>query len=73
MLATLTANRLLTLSDEARQVDLSHEALIGGWPRLREWIDHRRVAELTRRRLEEKAGERQRLRQKTATVGCWMP
>ena len=63
VLATLTANRLLTLSDEARRVDLSHEALIGGWPRLREWIGQRRVAELTRRRLEEKAGERQRLRQ----------
>ena len=62
VLATLTANRLLTLSDEARRVDLSHEALIRGWPRLREWIDQRRVAELTRRRLEEKAGERRRLR-----------
>ena len=44
-------------------MDLSHEALISGWPRLREWIGQRRVAELTRRRLEEKAGERQRLRQ----------
>ncbi len=63
MLAALTANRLLTLSDEARRVDLSHEALIRGWPRLHEWIDQRRAAELTRRRLEEKAAERQRLRQ----------
>ena len=62
VLAALTANRLLTLSDEARRVDLSHEALISGWPRLREWINQRRVAELTRRRLEEKAGERRRLR-----------
>ena len=63
VLAALTANRLLTLSDEARQVDLSHEALIRGWPRLHTWIDERRAAELTRRRLEEKAAERQRLRQ----------
>ncbi len=63
VLAALTANRLLTLSDEARRVDLSHEALIRGWPRLHQWIDERRAAELTRRRLEEKAEERQRLRQ----------
>ena len=63
VLAALTANRLLTLSDEARRVDLSHEALIRGWPRLQQWIDERRAAELTRRRLEEKAQERRRLRQ----------
>ncbi len=62
VLGVLTANRLVTLSNEARQVDLSHEALIRGWPRLHAWIDGRRVAELTRRRLEDKARERQRLR-----------
>ena len=62
VLSALTANRLVTLSDEARRVDLSHESLIRGWPRLHTWIDGRRAAELTRRRLEEKAGERLRLR-----------
>ena len=62
VLSALTANRLVTLSDEARRVDLSHESLIRGWPRLHTWIDGRRAAELTRRRLEEKADERLRLR-----------
>ena len=41
LLALLTANRLLTLSDEARRVDLSHEALIRGWPRLLEALRQR--------------------------------
>ena len=69
VLAVLTDNRLLTLSDEARRVDLSHEALIDGWPRLHEWINERRAAELARRRLEDKAAERQRLRQSDAAGG----
>ena len=69
VLAVLTANRLLTLSDEERRVDLSHETLIRGWARLNEWIDQRRAAELTRRRLEEKAGERRRLRQQDEVGG----
>jgi WD40 repeat protein len=37
----LTANRLLTLSgreSDQPRVDLSHEALISGWPQLHEWI-----------------------------------
>ena len=69
VLAALTANRLVTLSGEERLVDLSHEALIRGWPRLHEWIDARRAAELTRRRLEEKAAERLRLRQADEASG----
>lgn len=69
VLAALTANRLLTLSDEARRVDLSHEALIRGWPQFATWIEQRRAAELTRRRLEAKAVERQRLRVGDATGG----
>jgi hypothetical protein len=34
-------------SDAATQVDLSHEALILGWPSLCDWINERRAAELT--------------------------
>jgi formylglycine-generating enzyme required for sulfatase activity len=58
-------NRLLILSgsrgDPGRRADLAHEALISGWPRLREWLSERREAELTRRRLEAKAAEWVRL------------
>jgi len=58
-LNTLIAAHLLTAtaseSDSTTQVDLSHEALILGWPSLREWINQRRTAELTRRELEAAA------------------
>jgi len=61
----LTGNRLLTLSGEeggdGRRVDIAHEALIGGWPTLQEWLAERREAEQTRRRLEAKATEWVRL------------
>ncbi len=60
-LATLTDSRLLTTSGDAedgdRRVDIAHEALIAGWPRLQEWLGQRRAAEQTRRRLEGKAAE----------------
>lgn len=60
-LAQLTASRLLTASGEAgdpnRRIDIAHEALIAGWPRLQEWLNQRRAAEGTRRRLEGKATE----------------
>lgn len=57
----LAAERLLTL-DRApdspdTKVDLAHDALIAGWPRLTEWVSELRQAELTRRRLESKADE----------------
>ncbi|RLT37602.1 MAG: hypothetical protein DWI57_13570, partial [Chloroflexi bacterium] len=61
----LADSRLLTLSggegETTRQVDISHEALIAGWNKLQGWIQERRVAEQTRRRLEEKASEWMRL------------
>jgi len=61
----LVDNRLLTLSGEevgtSRQVDIAHEALISGWPTLWGWLAERREAELTRRRLENKAAEWMRL------------
>ncbi len=61
----LAQNRLLTLTGEEedgeRRVDISHEALIAGWPRLQAWVKERRAAEQTRRRLEDKAAEWARL------------
>ncbi len=62
----LADNRLLTLSgeekkDSGRKVDIAHEALISGWPTLRDWIKERRAAEQSRRRLEDKAAEWVRL------------
>lgn len=62
----LVANRLLTLSsnfesgnnknqDIEKKVDISHEALISGWPTLQKWIAKRRRSEITRRLLENKA------------------
>src|SRR5271166_641905 len=60
----LADHRLLTLSGEesaVRKVDISHEALIGGWPLLQQWVKERREAELTRRRLEAKVAEWVRL------------
>lgn len=61
----LVCGRLLTMSgDESaggRRADIAHEALIGGWPTLRGWLDERREAEQTRRRLEGKAIEWGRL------------
>jgi formylglycine-generating enzyme required for sulfatase activity len=57
----LTARRLLTTSGDERtgrrSVDLAHEALISGWPRLQQWLGERRKAEQTRRRLEARAAE----------------
>jgi WD40 repeat protein/transcriptional regulator with XRE-family HTH domain len=45
--------RLITVSDETAEV--SHEALLGAWPRLREWIDADRAGLQIRRRIEEGA------------------
>jgi len=64
LLQKLIANRLLTPSpDEARglRVDIAHEMLIIGWPASREWVQARRDAEKTRRRLAAKAEEWVRL------------
>jgi hypothetical protein len=44
-----------------RRVDISHEALIGGWPALQGWLNERREAEQARRRLEVKASDWVRL------------
>lgn len=55
----LTNSRLLTLSagedNCSKQADIAHEALIIGWPTLQQWLNQRREAEQTRRRLERQA------------------
>ena len=67
VLSTLIDHRLLTPSlDErrGRRVDIAHEMLIIGWPELQKWVQARRDAEQTRRRLEVKAKEWARLGRK---------
>jgi WD40 repeat protein len=64
VLERLVENRLLTpTNDDARGVrfDIAHEMLIVGWPASREWVNVRRNAEKTRRRLAVKAEEWVRL------------
>jgi WD40 repeat protein/energy-coupling factor transporter ATP-binding protein EcfA2 len=60
VLGRLIEARLLTTGrDETGLdvVDVAHEALIRGWPRLRGWIDADRVGLLTHRRLTDAARE----------------
>lgn len=60
----LAENRLLTISGEGQgdpKVDLSHEAMIEGWPLLQEWIVKWEAAEKIRRRLVQEVQEWQRL------------
>lgn len=56
--------RLLTVGGDstgARTVDVAHEALIRGWPRLRGWIDADRAGLREHRRITEAAQEWERL------------
>jgi WD40 repeat protein len=50
-LEALVHARLVTL--DAETVEITHEALLHAWPRLREWIDEDRAGNLLRQRLEE--------------------
>ncbi|GAA2524100.1 hypothetical protein GCM10010423_16820 [Streptomyces levis] len=50
-LEALVRARLVTL--DAETVEITHEALLHAWPRLREWIDEDRQGNLLRQRLEE--------------------
>jgi WD40 repeat protein len=66
VVGAMVAARLLTTSAEAdgdTWVDVAHEALIRGWPRLRGWIDEDRAGLRAHRRLTEAAQEWQRLGQ----------
>lgn len=56
LLGTLAAARLITLGEHgADSVEVSHEAVIGAWPRLRQWLADDRDDLLTHRRLTEAA------------------
>ncbi|MFE9409250.1 AAA family ATPase [Streptomyces sp. NPDC006704] len=50
-LEALARARLVTL--DAETVEITHEALLHAWPRLRDWIDEDRAGNLLRQRLEE--------------------
>jgi WD40 repeat protein/energy-coupling factor transporter ATP-binding protein EcfA2 len=52
-LEVLARARLITL--DAGVVEITHEALLQAWPRLRGWIDRDRAGNLLRQRLEEDA------------------
>ncbi|HET9143792.1 hypothetical protein [Actinophytocola sp.] len=55
VLDRLTAARLITVDEQT--VEIAHEALIGGWPLLREWLAADREALRAQRRLTDTAGE----------------
>jgi CHASE3 domain sensor protein len=71
VLGRLVDARLLTTGrDETGKeiVDVSHEALIRGWPRLREWIDADRAGLVTHRRLTGAAYEWDALNREPAAL-----
>ncbi|MEV4379311.1 hypothetical protein [Streptosporangium sp. NPDC049644] len=53
VLDAFTEARLLTRNQDT--VEITHEALLRGWPRLRGWIEGDRAGRLTRQELEEAA------------------
>jgi WD40 repeat protein/transcriptional regulator with XRE-family HTH domain len=53
VLETFGRARLLTF--DSTSVEITHEALLRAWPRLRQWIDTDRAGNLTRQELEEAA------------------
>jgi hypothetical protein len=53
VLDAFTRGRLLT--QEQDTVEITHEALLRAWPRLRQWIDTDRVGNLIRQELDEAA------------------
>src|SRR5215475_6636956 len=61
VVGALTGARLLTTDNDEqtrdRMVDVSHEALIRGWPRLRQWVEEDRAGLRTLLRLSEAAQE----------------
>jgi WD40 repeat protein len=62
----LTTSRDETLGGEV--VEVAHEALIRGWPRLRRWIDEDRAGLLVHRRLTEATQEWQRLERDSSSL-----
>jgi WD40 repeat protein len=71
VLDRLVDARLLTTGRDETNVevvDVSHEALIRGWPRLRAWIDADRAGLLTHRRLTDAAREWDSLKRDRASL-----
>ena len=72
--ATLVERRLVTVdrgADGTLVADLSHEAIIRGWPTLGRWIEEDQAAEAARRRLHAEAEEWRSGRPgATRTSGC---
>jgi WD40 repeat protein len=71
VLRRLVDARLLTIGrDEtgAEVIDVAHEALIRGWPRLRGWIDADRAGLIVRRRLSDAAREWEVLKREPAAL-----
>jgi WD40 repeat protein len=61
---TFTRGRLLTQDQDT--IEITHEALLRAWPRLRAWIDTDRAGNLIRQELEEAADVWDRDRRDTA-------
>ncbi|MEV5956599.1 helix-turn-helix domain-containing protein [Streptomyces sp. NPDC051987] len=53
VLASFVAERLLTV--DSTSVEITHEALLAGWPRLGEWVEANRARMLQHRRLTDSA------------------
>jgi WD40 repeat protein/DNA-binding SARP family transcriptional activator len=71
VVGTLTDARLLTtggVPDGAGHVEVAHEALIRGWPRLRAWIDEDRAGLLVHRRLTAAAAQWIRLEEEPGAL-----
>jgi WD40 repeat protein/DNA-binding SARP family transcriptional activator len=66
VLNRLAQARLVTLSEETAEV--SHEALIREWPRLREWLSEDREGIILHRRLTEAAQEWELLERDTGSL-----
>ncbi|WP_405889489.1 hypothetical protein OG427_02875 [Streptomyces sp. NBC_00133] len=58
VISTFTEGRLLT--HERDTVEITHEALLHAWPRLRQWIDTDRAGNLIRQELEEAGADWER-------------
>jgi formylglycine-generating enzyme required for sulfatase activity len=71
VIGILTNERLLTATDEqayGQIISVSHEALIRGWPRLRNWVEENRAGLRIHHRLAESAQEWLRLKRDSGVL-----
>ncbi|MFF5858558.1 hypothetical protein ACFY8B_23500 [Streptomyces sp. NPDC012751] len=66
VLEAFTRKRMLTQAEDT--VEITHEALLSAWPRLRGWIDTDRAGNLLRQRLEDDAGAWEHDREDTSRL-----